>query len=174
MKRTGQRIQRPLTTTLRRKRPNEVKHIDFFHTVNTKKGDRKYVLILKDDLTSYSWLQLYSFADNEAAAKSLVKWIPSYGSLAYWSPLENHLLQYHYSDNSPKNLSQTSIHQDYCSWANGSVEYFCKEVFQAFSVILSECKLLHCDWPAMCDCVQGMINDLPSERLGGRNGYRTS
>lgn len=73
--RNGERIPRPLSTALHGERPNEVIHADFLYMGPPERSELKYVLVIKDDLSSYTWLWPCGSADSEAATYALSKWI---------------------------------------------------------------------------------------------------
>lgn len=79
--RNGERIPKPLATVLDSQWPNEVIHMDFLYMGPTEKTNLKYVLLLKDDLTSYSWLMPFQNQDSEAAVSALSKWIAAFGKM---------------------------------------------------------------------------------------------
>lgn len=74
----GERVPRPLSTALSGKRPNEVVHIDVLFLGYAKDSDEKYVLVMKENLTVYSWLIPYSNPDREAAIEGISRWIASF------------------------------------------------------------------------------------------------
>lgn len=71
--RNGERIPRPLASALHGENPNEVIHADFLYMRPSEENDLKYVLIVKDDLSSYSLLCPCNSADSEAATDILAK-----------------------------------------------------------------------------------------------------
>ncbi len=53
--RSGSRVPRPLLSTTHASKPNELIHFDYLSMGSSQSG-HKYVLVIKDDLSSYSWL----------------------------------------------------------------------------------------------------------------------
>lgn len=54
--RTGERIPRPISTVLHGTRSDEVVHVDFLYMGTAGGCDLKYELLIKDYISSYSWL----------------------------------------------------------------------------------------------------------------------
>lgn len=81
--RSGKRIHRPMATELHGQHPNEVVYLDFLCTGPVENSNVKYVLTLKDDLTSNTWLLLHSNPDCRAAVKPVAKWIAALGSMEW-------------------------------------------------------------------------------------------
>lgn len=71
--RNGERISRPLATALHGEKPNEVIHADFLYMGPAEENNLKYVLIIKDDICSYTWLCPSKNADSDAGTTALAK-----------------------------------------------------------------------------------------------------
>lgn len=78
---TGDLLPRPLATALHGQKPNEVGHMDFLYMVLAKDTEMRYVLVLKDDLTSYSRLLPHNSPGSGTAIASLGRWIAVFGSM---------------------------------------------------------------------------------------------
>lgn len=72
-------IPRPLSTALHRDRPNEVGHDNFLYRGPAKKNDLSYMLVIKGDISSYTWLHLSISADSDTAVSALSRWISCFG-----------------------------------------------------------------------------------------------
>lgn len=55
------------------KKPNEVVQMDFFNLGTVQESDLKYVSVLKDDHSSYTWLLPFASPDSEATADVLTR-----------------------------------------------------------------------------------------------------
>lgn len=55
--RNGGRIPRPLLTALHGGRPDKVVLADFLYMGPAKRSKLKYVLVIREDCNSYSWLR---------------------------------------------------------------------------------------------------------------------
>lgn len=59
--------------TLQASRQNEVLHFDYLYLGTSYSGD-VYVIVLKDDLSGYAWLEPTTSATSEHAASTLARW----------------------------------------------------------------------------------------------------
>ena len=83
LSRTGNKIPRPLATTCHADKPNEVVHFDFIY-MGASSEEYKYILVIKDNLSSYFWLVGCASADAETAAEALSKWITVFTAMDMW------------------------------------------------------------------------------------------
>lgn len=169
--RSGGSIPRPLSTAIHGTKPN---HMDYLYMGPSYKG-ATYLLIFKDDLSSYIWLWPTNSATSEEAADALTTWIGSFGCMDWLvsdqgTHFKNELLGSLASETHTKHHFTTT----YTPWANGMVERVCREVLRASRVLLSELKLAEQDWPAVSECIQSIINGAPLRRLGRRKNSRDS
>lgn len=70
---SGNKIPRPLSSTIHASKPNEVIHFDYF-LLGESDEDYKYVLVVKDDLSGYCWLEPTTSAGAEHTAEVLARW----------------------------------------------------------------------------------------------------
>lgn len=77
--RNGERIARPLATAIHGDQPSEVVHADILYMGPAEGSQLKYLLLIKDDLSSYTWLHPSENADSDAATSALFKWIACFG-----------------------------------------------------------------------------------------------
>ena len=176
--RSGETIPRPLGSQLHGKSPNEVLHMDFLYMGNSS-NDEKYVLIFREDFSSFVWLFPYASATSEAAAEALATWIATFGC-PIWVVTDQGA---HFKNRLLKDLTREMKVQHhfttaYSPWANGTVERVCKEVLRATRALLSELRLPPTSWPAVLEMVQSILNQSPWKRLGSRENsprgiYRT-
>lgn len=168
--RTGGMIRRPLGSALHGSRPNEVIHMDYLY-MGPSVTDATYLLVIKDDFSSFTWLWPTSSASSEAAADALSTWIGSFGSVEWLisdqgSHFKSELLRTLTADTHTQHHFTTA----YSPWANGTVERVCREVLRTCRALLSEWQLAERDWPAVTECVQSVMNQAPLRRLGQRQG----
>lgn len=69
----GERISRPLAAAIHRNRPNQVVHADFLYMCPAKGSNMKYLVLIKDELSFYTWLHPCDNADSDAVASALSK-----------------------------------------------------------------------------------------------------
>lgn len=165
--RNGERIPRPLSTALHGERPNEVVHADFLYMGPSNIEGLTYVLLIKDDLSSYTWLHPCANADSEAATNAIAKWISCFGCMPWLVTDQGS----HFTASLMTNLTR-EMHirhhftTAYCPWANGTIERLCKEVLRVVRALLSEWKMPVTQWPSLVGAVQKVINHSPIKRLG--------
>lgn len=80
--RAGGVIPRPLGHALHGKNPNEVIHMDFLY-LGKGVEDKKYDLVIRDDLSSYTWLWAAEAATSGVAAQALCVWIGAFGTFEW-------------------------------------------------------------------------------------------
>ena len=167
--RSGDLIPRPLSHAMHGERPNEVIHLDFLYMASSQDGKR-YVLIVRDDHSGFVWLWPTSGTIAEEAVDGVIHWIGSFGTMDWFvsdqgSHFKNQLIA--------ELTSELRVHHHfttaYSPWANGTVERVCREVLRATRSLCSEWKLAPRDWPAVTECVQGVLNHAPLRGLGLRD-----
>ena len=167
--RTGSVIPRPFGTALHADRPNEVLHMDYLYMGPGFDG-KKYILILRDDLSTYVWLWATDACTSEHAADAIANWVGAFGSPKWLvtdqgSHFQNKLINALTEELRIEHHFTTA----YCPWANGSVERVCREVLRSCKALLAEWNLGCQDWPAVTECVQSVLDHAPLERLGLRS-----
>lgn len=168
--RTGEKIPRPLSLTLHGTKPNEVLHIDYLYMGNSGSQMFSYLLVIKDDFSSFVWLFPTSSATSDAAADALATWVSTFGCID-WVLSDQGV---HFKNELLKTLSKFlkfSHHftPAYSPQSNGTVERVCKEVLRACKALLLEFKMKPTEWPAVIEIVQSVLNHSPLERLGVRD-----
>ena len=122
MSKAGLKIPRPLSLTLHASKPNEVVHFDFLYLGQSTEGLR-YVLVIKDDLSSYVWLIPCASANSETAARELSRWIHTFTAMFFWvsdqgSHFKNQVMEHLAKDH----RIQHNFTVAYSPWTNGTVE----------------------------------------------------
>jgi hypothetical protein len=85
-------LTRPLGTQLRATKPNEILHFDFLYIGLSRNGKYQYILLLKDDLSGYLWLEPYRTADSAATVYLLMRWLAVFRVVLLWiADIESHL-----------------------------------------------------------------------------------
>lgn len=79
--RTGERIPKLSASSIHGKMPNKVVCADFLYTIECNKSDVTYLMLIKDDLTSYTWLYPCENADSAAVTYVISKWIFCFGGM---------------------------------------------------------------------------------------------
>lgn len=73
--RSGEWISRPLSVKQHGRGPNEVVHADYLYREAAKGCELKYVLFIKGDISSYSWLHPCVNSDSDSVTSSIANWI---------------------------------------------------------------------------------------------------
>jgi len=131
--------------------------------------DYKYVLILKDDFSSYVWLKATKETTAEVTADYLIEWFSTFGVVNDWvsdrgSHFKNQLIEYLRD----KVKSEHHFTLAYCPWSNGTVEVVCRELLRATRALLSEYQLPQTMWHQVLPVVQSVLNNTILDRLGKR------
>lgn len=169
MKRTGEVVPRPYGHGLHGDAPNEVVHMDYLY-MGKSNSDLLYLLLIRDDLSSYVWLWPTTEATSTAAAVAVTTWIAVFGPMK-WIVTDQGS---HFKNRPMKDLTEElkvdhHLTTAYSPWANGSVERIYREVLRACKAILHEFRLEPKDWPAATECIQSVINQSPLRHLGLRD-----
>ena len=80
---SGNMVPRPLRHALHASKPNELLHFDYYYMMEGK-DNYKYVLILKDDFSSYVWLKATKETTAEVTADYLIDWFSTFGVVNDW------------------------------------------------------------------------------------------
>lgn len=162
------RVPRPLGSAIHAEKPNQVIHFDYCYIGKSAHGT-KYVLIIKDDLSSYTWLYACESADAESTADALIDWFAAFGPVSQWvsdqgTHFKNELLRIL----KDKFRAEHHFTLPYCPWSNGTVEVVCRELLRAVRALLSEFSLPFRFWPDVLPIVQSILNTTIISRLGHR------
>jgi len=117
----GDRVPRPLGHALHADQPNEIIHFDYLYLFESN-GKDCYVLIIKDDASSFVWLEPCAAPDAENTVDALQRWFASFGVVLTWvsdrgSHFKNTVM-------SSLNRSLHAFHHfttPYCPQSNGTV-----------------------------------------------------
>lgn len=164
----GSKVPRPLSETLHGTLPNQVVHFDYLfmgHGIN----DMKYLLVIKDDISSYCWLCPSQMANSEHTAKELSRWIQTFTAMDCWvSDQGSHF----------KNMVLKGLAEDYkirhhftvaySPWVNGTVENLMQHILACCQSLLSESKYAPQDWPLVTNTIMTALNETPLRRLGSK------
>ena len=127
-----------------------------------------YILVIKDQFSGFVELIPCDSPNSDNAASALSWWIARFSKPEYIIS-DNGT---HFTSKVVEHLSRlynVSHHftVPYCPWSNGSVERANRDIKALLKVILKEAKLPEYNWPFILPAVMNVINQTPSERLGG-------
>lgn len=129
----------------------------------------KYLLVIKDDLSSFICLVPTKSATAEHAANAVAGWIRTFIAMNTWvsdqgTYFKNDVLKRHASDY--RILHHFPI--AHSPWANGTVEAVNRNVLAACRALTTEIKLTPQDWPEIAFLLTSVINEAPTLRPGKR------
>lgn len=167
---SGNKVPRPLSTTVHGTKPNQVIHFDYLF-LGQSDTDNKYALVVKDDLSGYVWLDPSPNADSEHAASVLARWTRTFTAPDVWVSDQGS----HFKNQVLEHLAKThrirhNLTVAYSPWVNGTVESVMRSVLSAMRAMLTELKLGPQDWAAVLPAVATALNESGLERLGRGQG----
>lgn len=138
---TVKKIPRPCVLTLNASMPNQILQFDFLF-IGPRSASHKYVLVLKDDLSSYCWFSPCVLAESETAALKISRWIITLTVMKHWDSdkrthLKNELLKKLAAEHNIRYKFSVA----YTPWANGTVESVMRHVLSACRCLLCELRL---------------------------------
>ena len=165
---SGNKVPRPLSTTLHGTKPNEVIHFDYLF-LGDSEHDHKYVLVVKDDLSGYCWLEPTTSADSEHTAEVLARWNRVFTAPNVWVSDQGS----HFKNAVLLNLAKThrirhNFTVAYSPWANGTVESLMRSILSATRAMIAELKLAPQDWTSVIPAIASALNEASLDRLGRR------
>ena len=164
----GLSIPRTLSHALHAEKPNELIHFDFLY-LGDSITNVTYCLIIKDDASSFVWLEPCVTADAEAVVDVLIRWVASFGVVLTWVSDQGSNFK-----NQTLSLLNRELHafhhftNPYHPQSNGTVESMCKEVLRAVRALISEFRLKIVEWPSVIRMVQSILNHSIRPSLGNR------
>ena len=164
----GTRIPRPLSHAMHADRPNELLHFDFLY-LGPSESDQLYCLVVKDDASSFVWLEPCAAADSQHVVEVLLRWFASFGVALTWISDQGA----HFKNTTVNLLNRElrAFHHfttPYHPQANGTVESMCKEVLRAARALLSEFRLKPSEWPSVIRLIQSILNHSVRPSLNNR------
>jgi hypothetical protein len=164
---TGPTVPRPMGSALHSDTPNGLLHFDYCWM--GEGGEKKYILILKYDLSSFVRLVPTSTADAETTADALIAWFSDFGVAITWvSDRGSHFKNEVMRALREQTRGRHHFTLAYCPWSNGTVKRVCRELLRVTRALMSEFKLSHGAWPSVIPLVQAGLNNAASSRMGGK------
>jgi transposase InsO family protein len=158
----GGKIPRPYGPSVHGTSPNDLLQFDYIEIGPGHKGE-KYVLMLRDDHSSYAWFFPFAETSAENAAIALIDWCAAFGvpqGLMSDGPT-------HFRNETLRLLAKglkTPHHftLPYSPWSNGAIERLGKEMLRVFRSVISELRMGFNEWPDILPLVQSVLNNSPS------------
>lgn len=160
-------MPRPFGPAVHGTGPNDLLQFDYIEIGSASTGE-KYVLMLRDDHSSYCWF--FAFRDTlaENAARAVVDWCAAFGvpaGLMSDGPT-------HFKNETLRLVCKglRVLHQftlPYTPWSTGAVERLGKELLRVFRALTSELDLRANEWPDIFPVVQSVLKNTPSPQRAG-------
>lgn len=165
---TGNKIPRPLSHTLHSDTPNEIIHFDYLFMESSHEGFT-YLLILKDDTTSFVWLEPCVATNAETTKDILLNWFSIFGVVPMWiSDRESHFKNKLMHQLNKALHSQHHFTTPYHPESNGTVESVCREVLRFCRALLSELRINQSNWPVVLSIIQSILSHNSRSNFGDR------
>lgn len=166
---TAGTVPRPMAQTLHATEPNKLLHMDYLYIFPGVEG-YEYILVLKDDFSSYVRLVKCKSADAENTVQALQDWFATFGVVLHWvSDRGSHFKNEVVAALSEQNKASHRFTLAYAPWSNGTVEVVNREVLRILRALCSELRVAFKEWPSMVPIVQGVLNSASLPRLGNRS-----
>lgn len=158
----GKAVAHPFGPTLHGTNPNDLVQFDFIERGVGKTG-QKYILMSRDDHSSYCWFYSDAKTSAETTAHALLDWCAAFGTpsgLMSDGPM-------HFKKETVRLLTRglSTLHNftlPYFSWSNGAVERLGKELLRVARAILSELQLRPNEWLQLFPLFQSASNSSAS------------
>lgn len=168
LSKSGDKVPRPLSTTVHAVKPNEVIHFDYLF-LGENEHDNKYVLVVKDDLSGYCWLDPTSSADATHTSSVLARWNRVFTTPNVWvSDQGSHFKNQVMEQLAKAHRIRHHFTIAYSPWANGTVESLMRSILSATRSMITELKLAPQDWATVIPSVSSALNEASLDRLGKR------
>lgn len=163
----GLRVPRPFGPAVHGTEPNDLLLFNFLE-IGPSNTDAKYLLLLRDDFSSYSGLIPFASANANNTADALIEWATTLTAPKMLMSDEGT----HFKKATIRKLARglkTPHHftLPYTPWRNGSVERLGREVLRLFRGIMSELQLTLDEWTDIVPVVQHALNNAPSPQRQG-------
>jgi RNase H-like domain found in reverse transcriptase/Reverse transcriptase (RNA-dependent DNA polymerase)/Integrase zinc binding domain/Integrase core domain/Aspartyl protease len=163
------RVRRPLGHAMHADVPNKLLHFDFCY-IGEGIGDYCYVLVLKDDMSSWTRLVPCKAATAVSTAEALVSWFAEFGVVVTWvSDQGSHFKNRVIAELRQLTRGHHHFSLPYTPWSNGTVEVVNRELLRCLKAVRLEFKLPFKSWPSLLPMVQSALNNTILPRLGNRS-----
>lgn len=176
--RGGNRVPRPLANALHAAAPRDILHFDFLFVARRSAAappsSPQYLLILRDDFSSYTEAVPCAAATAEATACALLDYFSRHGVVKTWvSDQGSHFLNTVVAELASSAHAHHHFVTAYSPWANGTIERANRDILSSMRALASEYGFqlgsgsADIDrWPSLVPVIVHSINASPSERLG--------
>eukprot|EP00171_Calliarthron_tuberculosum_P023682 IDg23682t1 len=138
---------------------NDLLQFDFLE-IGPGADGLNYILMLRDDFSSYCWLFPFSGA-TASTADALLEWSTTFNTPKMFMSDQGTHFKYETIRRLSRSLKVPHhFTLPYTPWSNGQVERLGKEVLRALRVMVSELRLKFSEWPDIVPLVQSALNNL--------------
>ena len=161
-------IPRPWGTTIRATRPNEVLSMDYMQVFPLHAEIPSFVLIIRDNFSTFCELTPSHRATSIDAAKALCQWFSRYGYKVTYllSDRGSHFIASTVRRLVEMTRTKQHFHQPYAKWSNGTVERSVRVAREAFRLVIEDMGLTPAQWPQAVPLVQMIMNTNKRRDLG--------
>lgn len=165
----GRKVPRPFGPSFFGDAPNALLQFDYLKMDPSFEGSN-YLLVIKDDFSSYCWLLPFAKATADNAADSLLEWSTTF-------TVPDALMSdggSHFKNETVRILSKSlrvphHFTLPYTPWSNGSIERLNKEVLRILRSTLSELQLPSNDWTSLVPILQSALNNSSSRSRANKS-----
>jgi hypothetical protein len=169
--RGGKTVPRPFLNTFFATKCNQQLHFDFMYirapTAVTPE-QYTYVFVLMDGFSKFVQLTPFANATADNAVHAIMDWFKSFGVCSQFvSDRGTHFINDTMTLLQQRLTIQHHFTASYAPWSNGQVERVNREIRELLTVFLSENRLQQEAWVELLPLANFVINNTPSQRLGG-------
>jgi len=162
----GKRVPRPFGPSVHGTAPNDLLQFDFLE-IGPGADGIKYILMMRDDFSSYCWLFPFSNANSDSTAMALLEWSSSFNVPRMLMSDQGT----HFKNETVRKLSRAlkvphHFTLPHTPWSNGAVERLGKEILRTFRTAVSELQVPFSTWPDLVPLVQSALNNSLSPQRG--------
>jgi transposase InsO family protein len=166
----GKMVPRPWLHIPAASGPNEVLHFDYVYIREAENpATPVYVLIIVDGFSRFCWMTAHRAANATNVVESLIKWFSLFGVARRWvSDQGRHFMNEVMSQLRYRLGAEHRFTTAYAPWSNGLVERVGRNLRETLSALISEMQRPAESWPQILPLVNYVVNQTPSDALGGR------
>ena len=161
-------VPRPFGPAVHGNRPHELLQFDYL-SMAPGNDSIQYILMLRDDFSSFCWLFPFSTPAAENTALAILEWCSSF-------KVPRILMSHqgtHFKNETVRELTRLLkvLHHFTlpCSpWRHGAIERLGREVLRVFRATLSELQMAFEEWPDLIPLVQSALNNNSSSQRRNR------
>lgn len=164
----GRTIPRPMLTTERATRPNQLVHFDYVHIRDPHRSntDFKYLLVVQDNFSRYVHLYAAKTCDAETAVTSLLDWFSRYGiPSGFTSDKGTHFI----AEIVRELADRYDIHHHFtavqAAWSNGRIERVNRRIREALSAYMADRLARDDDWILYINVITFALNNARSTAI---------